>query len=146
MRLLLDTNIVLRTVNQDDALYPLASGAVRRLSTLRHELVVAPQVIYEFWSTASRPTNVNGLGWPLLTVRAVVDDLLREWTLLEDTPEVFRTWLELVTRHQVSGRQVHDARLAAALRAHGVDQLLTLNGEDFKRFDIKSIHPREVLG
>ena len=66
--------------------------------------------------------------------------------LLPETPEVFSTWLELVTTYQLSGKQVHDARLAASSKAHNVETLLTLNGDDFKRFDIKSVHSREVLG
>ena len=66
------------------------------------------------------------------------------FVLLPETPEVFSTWLELVTTQQVSGKQVHDARLAASLKAHGVETLLTLNGGDFRRFDISVVHPREV--
>lgn len=129
MRFLLDTNVVLRTVNPDDQLYPLVAQVVQKLSTQGHELAVVPQVICEFWATASRPVNVNGIGWSLQTVRAVVDDFMREWTLLDDTPEVFDYWLELVTTHQVSGKQIRDARLAASLKAHDVETLLTLNSD-----------------
>ena len=99
MRFLLDTNVVLRAVNQDDLLYPTVSRAVQTLSAQGHEPILVPQVIYEFWSAASRPASVNGLGWSPSTVREVVEDLIREWTLLLDTPEVFSRWLELVTNH-----------------------------------------------
>lgn len=85
MRLLLDTNTVLRTVNQDDALYGTVSGAVQRLAAAGHELVIVPQVVYEFWSVASRPAQVNGWGWRPGDVRSVVDDLTKDWTLLHDT-------------------------------------------------------------
>jgi predicted nucleic acid-binding protein len=45
-------------------------------------------------------------------------------------------------RHRVSGAQVHDARLAAAMLVHGIDRILTFNGADFTRFqDIVAIHP-----
>lgn len=146
MQLLLDTNVVLRAVNQDDPLHPLVSGAVQTLSARGHELTLVPQVIYEFWVAATRPARVNGLGWSLELVRAEIDDLIRQWSFFEDTPEVFNRWLELVTIYQVSGKQAHDARLVAALKAHGVETLLTLNGDDFRRFNIKVVHPREVLG
>ncbi len=144
MRLLLDTNIVLRAVNRDDPDYPLVSRAVQMLSVRGDELVVVPQVIYEFWSVATRPARVNGLGWSLQLVRAEIDDFMEQWSFIEDTPEVFRRWLELVTTRQVSGKQVHDARLAAALGAHGVEHLLTLNGDDFRRFDVRVVHPLEL--
>jgi hypothetical protein len=58
---------------------------------------------------------------------------------------VFKHWLELVTVHRVSGKQIHDVRLAAALQVHGLDALFTLNGGDFKRFDTTTLHPRDVL-
>lgn len=40
----------------------------------------------------------------------------------------------LVVAHAVSGVQVHGARLAAAMRVHGVTHLLTLNTSDFERY------------
>ena len=45
----------------------------------------------------------------------------------------------------VIGVQVHNARLAASMYLHGVNQLLTLNVRDFQRFDgLKIIHPDEL--
>ncbi len=61
------------------------------------------------------------------------------------TPEVFSRWLELVTTHDVKGKQIHDARLAASLKAHNIETLPTLNSDDFKRYDVNVVHPREVL-
>jgi hypothetical protein len=34
----------------------------------------------------------------------------------------------------VSGIQVHDARMVAAMRVHGIANLLTLNAKDFRRY------------
>jgi predicted nucleic acid-binding protein len=50
-----------------------------------------------------------------------------------------------VFEHNVMGAQVHDARLAAAMSAHKLTHILTLNGSDFKRFPgITSVHPDSV--
>ena len=50
-----------------------------------------------------------------------------------------------VVTHGVAGVQVHDARLAAAMRVHGVKRILTFNDRDFARYaDIEAIHPRSV--
>ena len=86
----------------------------------------------------------TGLGGRVNGFALKFERLLLSFLLLPDTPEVFGIWLELVTTHQVSGKQVHDARLAASLKAHDVETLLTLNGDDFRRFDIRVVHPREV--
>jgi predicted nucleic acid-binding protein len=45
----------------------------------------------------------------------------------------------------VSGRQVHDARLVAAMKVHNVTHLLTFNTDDFKRFsEIMVVNPLNV--
>jgi hypothetical protein len=48
--------------------------------------------------------------------------------------------------HAVSGAQVHDARLVAAMHVHGVRHLLTLNVRDFARhLGITVVHPQTLL-
>ena len=37
---------------------------------------------------------------------------------------------ELVVKHSVSGIQVHDAKIPAAMKAHNIENLLTLNAKD----------------
>ena len=51
-------------------------------------------------------------------------------------------WRQLVIKYQVSGVQVHDTRLVAAMLEHGIAHLLTFNTDDFKRFsEINVVHP-----
>jgi len=65
--------------------------------------------------------------------------------LLPDSLSVHVQWRKLLVTYVVSGVQVHDARLAAAMRVHGVKRILTLNDRDFARYaDIEAIHPRVV--
>lgn len=146
MRLLLDTNVILRLANEDDAEHSLVREAVERTIARVDKPVLVPQCVYEFWSTCTRPVRVNGFGWESARTRSEVERLLSIFPLLPDVPEVFSRWLELVMTYRVSGKQAHDARLVASLKAHGVEGLLTLNGDDFRRFDINVVHPRDVLG
>lgn len=143
MRVLLDTNIILRLANERTSEHLLVQQAVEVL-VVTDEPVLVPQCLYELWSTCTRPAQVNGFGWDVVRTRLEVERLLVLFALLPDTPSVFSDWLELVTVHGVSGKQVHDARLAAATLAHGLDYLLTLNGDDFKRFGVRTVHPRDV--
>ena len=47
--------------------------------------------------------------------------------------------------YAVSGVNVHDARLAAAMKIHGISHLLTLNPADFARYDhITVVHAGAV--
>jgi predicted nucleic acid-binding protein len=46
----------------------------------------------------------------------------------------------------LSGVQVHDARLAAAMHVHGIQRVLTFNARDFARYpDIQAVHPQALL-
>jgi predicted nucleic acid-binding protein len=57
----------------------------------------------------------------------------------------FPTWRNLVLDYKVSGIQVHDARIVAAMMVHRVDQILTFDLDDFKRYGgITVIHPADV--
>jgi predicted nucleic acid-binding protein len=146
MRLLLDTNIIVRFSNLDDVQSPLVRSAIAKLLIRGDDLFVVPQSFYEFWSVTSRPStgNSNGIGWTTPEVRAELDKLLEQFLLIPDTPEVFDRWLELVTRHEVSGRPSHDARLAAAMQVHGLDTLLTLSAPDFKRYGLNVLSPADL--
>ncbi|MBO1049114.1 MAG: hypothetical protein HEQ10_15880 [Dolichospermum sp. DEX182a] len=72
---------------------------------------------------------------------------LKKIFILElDTPQIFTEWESLVIKYQVMGKQVHDARLVAAMVAHNITYLLTFNVEDFKRFsDIVVVNPRSIV-
>jgi predicted nucleic acid-binding protein len=55
-------------------------------------------------------------------------------------------WRGIVAAAKVSGIQVHDARLVAAMHAHGIENLLTLNAKDLRRFSsISVLSPEDGL-
>jgi len=65
--------------------------------------------------------------------------------ILPDTEEVYKNWRELVVNHSVSGVKVHDAKIVAAMKAHNIQNPLTFNAKDFKRYaDIKTVEPKDV--
>jgi predicted nucleic acid-binding protein len=51
----------------------------------------------------------------------------------------------LVIANNVHGVQVHDARLAAIMEAHGITHILTLNENDFRRYThIHAVNPSQI--
>jgi predicted nucleic acid-binding protein len=52
----------------------------------------------------------------------------------------------LLVARAVKGAKAHDARIVAAMKAYGITHLLTLNGDDFKRFhnSVTVITPADV--
>lgn len=144
-RFALDTNIVLRLTDTSSPQYPTILKAISSLKENNHEFFLAPQVLIEFWSVATRPIDVNGFGWPAEAVRSEIDKLLDLFPLLPETPAVFDEWLRLVTNRKMVGKQVHDARLAAFLNIHGITHILTFNVVDFKNYGITAVSPDEIL-
>ncbi|MBW3624738.1 MAG: PIN domain-containing protein [Armatimonadetes bacterium] len=146
MLMLLDTNILLRFVQPHDPHYALIMAAISRLTAPSIRLCFSPQNLVEFWSTATRPPTANGFGWSPSEAEREVVKLESFFQLLPDTPDIHTEWRRLVVSCGVSGKQVHDARLVAVMKAHGVTHLLTFNVSDFTRFPgITAVHPQEIV-
>lgn len=141
---LLDTNVLLRAAAPKSAHHAAAVEAIKRLLAGGNELLLAPQVLVEFWSVATRPVEVNGYGWSVKEAEAKVAELLRQFPLLPETPAVFPEWLRLVSQLGTIGKQVHDARLVALLNIHGVPHLLTFNVADFRPYGTLAVSPEQV--
>jgi predicted nucleic acid-binding protein len=55
-------------------------------------------------------------------------------------------WRQMLVDYSISGVQVHDARLVAAMRIHGAKQILTFSAIDFRRFaDREAVHPQDLV-
>lgn len=112
---LVDTNVLVRCMVPSDPLAPVAREAVRRIGLEGDSLFVASQNLIEFWAVATRPVSANGLG---LAVSQAADELRRLQSLMavvHEKPDTFTLWFDLASRVGVSGRQAHDARLAALM-------------------------------
>ena len=143
-RYLADTNILLRFVDTEAKEHELVKNAVTSSLGRGDSVVLVPQTLYEFWATSTRPLSVNGFGWDTARARQEVEGLLENFELLSDSPDLFGTRLELVTQHGVKGKQVHDARLVAAMQTHSVENLLTLNIKFERYSEIEAVHPSSV--
>lgn len=85
---LLDTNILLRSVQPHDPDYPLVTSALKRLTEQQTILWYTSQNVAEFWNTCTRPVDRNGYGLsPAQTDRRAQAFELR-LTLLPDTVSV----------------------------------------------------------
>jgi predicted nucleic acid-binding protein len=139
---LLDTNILLRWIKPDDRDYQLVTSAIEAMLA-GTVLCYTSQNLGEFWNTCTRPLDRNGYGLsPQEADRRArfFEDRLR---LLPDSLAVHHEWRRMLVAHSISGVQVHDARLVAAMRVHGVKRILSFNDTDFSRYrDIEAVHPR----
>jgi predicted nucleic acid-binding protein len=145
MRYLVDTNILLRSVEENHSMNGAAVNAVQFLLIQGEELFIMSQNLIEFWAVATRPSSANGLELSLVEASTELAELKSIFTLQPDIPEIFPIWEQLVMQHQVVGKQTHDTRLVAAMIVYKITHLLTFNTEDFTRFtEITVIDPREI--
>ena len=145
MAVLVDTNILLRFVQPEHPHCEIVEHAVGILRTRNEALNVVAQNLIEFWAVATRPLAANGLGMTIEMVTKELIALRRLFSLLPEQGAIFEEWERLVTTHRVSGRNVHDTRLVAAMKLHGLKRILTFNVADFTRYpDIEVIQPQSV--
>jgi predicted nucleic acid-binding protein len=144
MALLVDTNVLLRSVQPT---HPMHASAVRALAVLmeREEpLVVSIQNLAEFWNTATRPETNNGLGF---SIEETLDELAKLegfFEVLHENAASYVAWKALVIENRVSGVQVHDARLVAVMKAYDILGIVTFKISDFTRYGIEVIHPDKI--
>jgi predicted nucleic acid-binding protein len=136
---LADTNVLLRFADRTHPIHPIVRAAVRKLRTSGHSVRTTSQNFVEFWNVATRPIEMNGFGLVPATADRLLRLVERLFPLLPDSPAVYTEWRRLVVSFGVSGIQVHDARIAAAMLVHGVTHILTFNTTDFVRYGTRGI-------
>jgi predicted nucleic acid-binding protein len=143
---LVDTNVLSRLVKSNDPEFPLARSATHALKARGDLLFFIPQNIVEFWNVCTHPQNRNGYGLSPTEADERAQRVERVFTLLPDNERIHPEWRRIVLAYSVSGAQVHDARLIAAMYVHGVTHLLTFNDRDFTRYaGITVAHPGSIL-
>jgi predicted nucleic acid-binding protein len=145
MSYLADSNILSRLAQPQNPHHAIARRAVISLRRQDTEICLVPQNLIEFWAVATRPITSNGLGLTIDETEYEVRKFKRLFTVYDDIPNIFAEWQNLVLKHNVSGKNVHDMRLVAAMLTHNITHLLTFNTKDFKRFtEITVIDPQNV--
>src|SRR5436309_9944190 len=96
MRVLLDTNVIVRLAEKSSPQQVLAKAAILQLENDRNELCLVPQVLYEYWVVVTRPAAENGLGMSPADADSDVADWATVFRLLLDERGVFRLWRVLV--------------------------------------------------
>ena len=136
MSILADTNILLRRTQPDHPSHTLAVESVAKLLAADEPVYFTLQNISEFWNVVTRPVAHNGLGFSVELALGELEKIERFLTILPDSPAVYGEWKRLIVQHAVLGSKVHDAKLVATMRVHGIRRILTFNTDDFVRYDI----------
>ena len=145
MAVLLDTNVLLRSIQPHHPHYAPARGAVAALLRDGETRTIAVQNLVEFWAVATRAPTDNGLGLSFEEAAREIAAARRFFQVLRESTQVLQEWERLVTTYRVSGKNAHEPRLAAVMIVNRVDKILTFNTSDFVRFqEIQVLDPHLV--
>ena len=144
---LADTNFSLRFAFRQNSQHQTVRQAVRNLRKRGDRIFIIPQNCVEFWNVATRPVKNNGFGFSIDDADFFLRLVERVFPLLPDDARIHREWRKLVVNFGVSGVQVHDARIVAAMLVHQVSHILTFNTSDFARYSsigVVAVDPKTV--
>lgn len=143
---LLDTNVLLRIADTSASQHNIAIYTITEILKLGDKCVITAQVLVEFWVVATRPLEVNGLGWTSEETKERINQFMTQFILLEETKDIFTNWFQLVKDHDIKGKRSHDIRLLAVMKSHKITHLLSFNPKDFIKLpDIIIVHPQDII-
>lgn len=146
MPYLIDTNVFLRLVPDSDPDRALVLSALRKLRDQNEQIFYTTQVLAEFWAVCTRPATARG-GYGLSPAKTERKARMIErfCGLITENLATHQEWRQLIVNLAVQGVVIHDARLVAVMKVHGITNILTFNKDDFKRFSgIKALSPSEI--
>lgn len=146
MNVLVDSNILLRTVEPSHTMHAEATASVAALLAGQQRPCLVSQVLYEFWVVGRRPIAQNGLGMSVARGDLQLSRFKSQFPVHDDVPAIRPIWEQLILKYQVMGKTAHDTRLVAAMIVHAIARILTFNTPDFQRYtEIQAIAPADVI-
>jgi predicted nucleic acid-binding protein len=145
MALMIDTGVLLRAFDASSPEYRTIRQALRTIWSRQESLVVALQNLAEFWNVSTRPTDRNGYGLSFERVAKRLSTIESICGVLIEDDRTFEIWKGLLATNTISGVAVHDARLASIMLANSITTIVTLNAQDFRRYQgITVVLPSEI--
>lgn len=142
----LDTNLLVYAHRRDSAFHEPAARLIRGLAESPAAWAIPWPCIHEFYSTATHPRIYNP---PSTPDEAITQ--LDAWlgspslVLLHEAGSYWSELRPMLHSGKVRGPMVHDARIAALCRLHGVRELWSAD-RDFGRFPELSVRNPLVGG
>ncbi|MGH9328480.1 MAG: type II toxin-antitoxin system VapC family toxin [Terriglobia bacterium] len=137
-----DTNILVYAHRKDSAWHETAYTRLAEVAEGRAAWAIPWTCLHEFLAIVTHP-RIYDPPTPLETALRQVEAWLEApgVVLLAETESYWHELRVTLTGGRVAGPQVHDARIAALCRLHGIEDLWTAD-RDFGRFPgLKTVNP-----
>ena len=128
-----DTNILVYAHRIESEFFQPAAAAIRRLAESEEQWAIPWPCLHEFLAVVTHP-RIFRVPSPIEAAISQIE-IWREspsLKLIGESGDYWRTLGEILTQGKIVGPKVHDARIAAICRAHGVRELWSAD-RDFSR-------------
>src|ERR1017187_9315829 len=98
--MLVDTSVLIRTLQPHHPLYSSADRAIRLLPERGRKLHIVAQNLIELWVVATRPLGENGLGMTPGEAALELERIKGMFLFLPETPAIYPAWEALVTQQR----------------------------------------------
>jgi uncharacterized protein len=136
-----DTNILVYAHRKDSPWHKRAAATLIELAEGREPWAIPWPCVHEFFSISTHP-RIYVPPTPAAVALADLDTWFQSPTLqlIGESGNYWDMLKQTLKASAAVGPMVHDARIAAICRAHGVSALLTAD-RDFSRFDLPVRNP-----
>lgn len=139
----LDTNILvyLTLRDFDEEKHRISTKLLTDLYRGNKQLVISTQILREFYAVV---TNTNYLENPLTPTQAnsQIDYFKSVFGVYSIDLNVIKELQKIMIENQVKGQNIHDATIAATMKANNIETIWTFNQKDFNRFErVNAIKP-----
>ena len=134
-RVMLDTNVLLAATDEGRAEHHDALTIFNEWAAGDTTLCTSGQILREYLAVTTRPAEHNGLGLRPADAVSNVRAIQERTAFLAEDARVADRLQGLLADVECRGKQVHDANVIATMLAHGVGTVVTMNVEDFARFE-----------
>ncbi|WP_376693775.1 type II toxin-antitoxin system VapC family toxin [Wenzhouxiangella sp. EGI_FJ10409] len=131
-RIFLDTNVLLCASDSSRKQHATALELISEASASGIQLFVSGQVLREYLVVATQPISQNGLGMTPEEALGNVEQIKNRTGLAEEGRDVTERLGQLVSRHGLRGKRIHDAGIAATMASAGIEILVSENRSDFE--------------
>jgi hypothetical protein len=87
--MLVDTSVLIRTLQPHHSLYASADHAIRLLPEQGRELHIVAQNLIELWTVATRPLGENGLGMTAAKAASELERIKSMFLFSPETPGIY---------------------------------------------------------
>ena len=132
-KVFIDTNILIYASLKESPFHQASKECLEKLQNQEVVLVISRQVLREYLSAMTRPNTIT-MELQHEEIIQAIRNFEEDFIVLNEGAEVTKKLLKLAEKISVSGKQIHDANIAATMLVNGITELLTHNVSDFKRF------------